>query len=134
MTYVYGPRIRAQIALHQAKPSQAILELQPVAKYDFAAGFAGIAERGEAYLMASEPEKAAMEYRKIIDHPGVDPVSPLIPLAYLGLARAESQAGLVEQSRASYEKLFEQWKEADADLPALLIARREYASLRAARR
>jgi eukaryotic-like serine/threonine-protein kinase len=134
LTYVYGPRLRAQIALDQAKPQQAIAELQTAAPYDFAAGFATIAERGQAYLMANEPEQAATEYQKIVDHPGVDPASPLIPLAYLGLARAESKAGLVEQSRATYEKLFEQWKEADPDLPVLLIARREYASLGAAHR
>jgi hypothetical protein len=59
-----------------------------------------IAERGEAYLMAKQPEKAAVEYRKILDHPGVDPVSPLFPLAWLGLARAEFQAGHIDQSKA----------------------------------
>jgi tetratricopeptide (TPR) repeat protein len=129
LTYVYGPRIRAGIALNQEKPLQAIAELAPASEYDFAAGFAAIFERGEAYLRSGQPEKAAVEFGKIIEHPGVDPVSPLIPLAWLGLARAEMQAGHVDQSRADYGKLFEQWKGADADLPVLLTARREYASL-----
>ena len=133
MTYVYGPRIRAAIALDQAKPLEAIAELQPVTAYDFAAGFEAIAERGEAYLMAKEPEKAAMEYRKILEHPGVDPVSGLRPLARAGLARAEVQAGNIDQGKADYEELFRQWSGADPDLPALLAARKEYASLSAKR-
>lgn len=129
MRYVYGPRIRAAIALDQAKPQEAIAELQPAAEYDFAAGFDAIAERGEAFLMAKEPEKAAMEYRKILDRPGVDPVSILRPLARAGLARAESQAGHVDQAKADYEELFRLWDGADPNLPVLLTARKEYASL-----
>jgi tetratricopeptide (TPR) repeat protein len=122
MTYVYGPQARAAIALNQAKPLQAVVELEPVAEYDYAAGFAVVTERAEAYLMAKQPEKAAFEYRKILDHPGVDPVSPLFPLARLGLARSESQMGDVDRSGA------------DVDLPILMTARREYAGLIAARR
>jgi len=74
-----------------------------------------------------------IEYQKILDHPGVDPVSPLFPLALLGKARAESQAGRVAESRADYEELFAQWRDADADLPVLQDARREYGLLGAAR-
>lgn len=134
MTYVYGPRIRAAIALHQAKPLGAIAELQPVAEYDFADGFGAIAERGESYLMAKEPEKAAIEFKRILDHPGIDPVSVLRPLAEVDLARAESQAGQIDQSKADYEAFFHQWSGADPDLPLLLAARKEYAALSSARR
>jgi tetratricopeptide (TPR) repeat protein len=133
MTYVHGPRIRAEIALNAGKPLQAIEELQPALDYDFAEGFGIMAERGEAYMKAKQPEKAMIEYQKILDHPGVDPVSPLFPLALLGKARAESQAGRVAESRADYEKLFAQWRDADADLPVLQDARREYGLLGAAR-
>jgi tetratricopeptide (TPR) repeat protein len=126
MTYVYQPQTRAATALNQKKPQQAIQGLQPAADYDFAAGFALITERADAYRMAGQPEKAAIEYRKILDHAGVDPVSALFPLAWLGLARAESQMGHIEQSRADYEKLFGLWSQADADLPLLVAARREY--------
>jgi len=132
MTYVDGPRIRAQIALNQGKAQQAIAELEPALDYEFAAGFAIVAQRGEAYLKAKQPEKAAVEYQKILDRPGVDPVSPLFPLALLGKARAESQGGQIGQSEGDYERLFALWKDADADLPVLLIARREHASLGAA--
>jgi DNA-binding winged helix-turn-helix (wHTH) protein/tetratricopeptide (TPR) repeat protein len=131
LTYVDGPRIRAEIALYAYNPQEAITDLQPALEYDFAGGFATIAERGEAYLKTKEPEKAAAEYRKILDRPGVDPVSPLYPLARLGEARAEAQAGNVAQSKADYEALFAEWKGADADLPVLVTARREYAELSA---
>jgi len=53
----------------------------------------------------------------------------LFPLAYLGLARADSQAGRINESRTDYENMFALWKNADSDLPALQVARREYASL-----
>jgi eukaryotic-like serine/threonine-protein kinase len=134
VTYLYGPRIRAEIALEEAKPVEAIADLGPAADYDLAGGFTVITERGEAYLRANEPDKAAAEYKKILDHGGVDPVSPLRPLARLELARAESQAGHTRESQEDYEKLFDQWKEADADLPVLLTARKEYAALSGARR
>jgi tetratricopeptide (TPR) repeat protein len=132
MTYVYAPGIRGAIALSAGKSAQAITELQPALGYDYAAGFAIIAERGEAYLRAKQPEKAAVEFRKILDHPGVDPVSSLYTLAWLELARAEAQAGHAKESRADYENFFAQWKQADETLPTLQIARREYAALSSA--
>jgi DNA-binding winged helix-turn-helix (wHTH) protein/tetratricopeptide (TPR) repeat protein len=129
MTYVYAPGVRGAIALSEGKAAEAIADLQPALGYDYAVGFANIAERGEAYLRAKQPEQAAGEFHKILDHPGVDPVSPLYPLAWLGLARAEAQAGHTQESRADYENFFGQWKQADEDLPIFLIAHREYAAL-----
>jgi eukaryotic-like serine/threonine-protein kinase len=128
-TYIYAPRVRAEIALEQSKPLDAIAALEPAADYDLAGGLTVMSERGEAYLRAKQPAQAATEYRKILSHQGVDPVSPLLPLAELGLARAEAQAGHTRESTADYEKLFAQWKEADVDLPVLLSARKEYAAL-----
>ena len=63
----------------------------------------------------------------------MDGTSPLYPLAYLGLARALHSLGRLAESRASYEKLFAFWKNADDDLPALTDARREYAGIPAVR-
>ena len=75
------------------------------------------------------PGLAAIEFRKIIEHPGMDPLSFNIPLAHLGLARALGMQGDSAGSRGEYEKLFAFWKDADADLPVLLDAKREYAKL-----
>jgi tetratricopeptide (TPR) repeat protein len=132
MTYVYGPGVGGAIALSEGNPPQAIAELQPALDYDYAVGFAIIAERGEAYLRAKRPEDAAIEFRKILDHPGVDPVSSLYTLAWLGLGRAEAQAGRAKESRADYENFFAQWKQGDENLPILQVARREYAALSSA--
>jgi len=44
---------------------------------------------------------------------------------------AVSAQGKLPESRAAYDKLFAFWKNADADLPVLLDARREYAQLTA---
>ena len=44
--------------------------------------------RGRAYLAARQPDLAAIEFHKIVDHPTLDPLSHDLPLAHLGLARA----------------------------------------------
>jgi hypothetical protein len=110
---------------------EALEELQTVDDAEAPDGYSTTIERADAYLMAKRPTQAVDEYRRILDNPGVDPLSPLIPLAYLGLARAESQAGLIRKSKADYEALFSEWRQADGDLPVLLIARREYRALTA---
>jgi tetratricopeptide (TPR) repeat protein len=134
MTYAYLPRLRAEIALHQAKPLEAIAALKPAAPYELAGGLIAFAQRGEAYRRAGQAEKAADEYKNILAHQGVDPLSPLFPLAHLWLGRNSAQAGHVQASRSEYEKLFALWKDADKDLPVLLAARREYAALPGAHR
>jgi eukaryotic-like serine/threonine-protein kinase len=129
MTYEYAPRLRAEIALHRAKPLDAVAALEPAAPYELAGGLSAFAQRGEAYRRAGQAQNAAAEYRDILAHRGVDPISPLFPLAHLWLGRADAQAGHVQESRSEYEKLFVLWKDADRDLPVLLAARREYAAL-----
>ena len=126
---VYAPRLRAAIALDRSKPMDAVAALDPVQPYDFAAGFSVPTQRGEAYLRAGQADKAKAEYAKILAHQGVDPVSPLFPLAHLGLARARAAGGDRTGSKAEYEAFFESWKNADVDIPALKQARAEYAKL-----
>jgi hypothetical protein len=50
----------------------------------------------------------------------------LSPLAHLGLARASALTGDAARSRQAYEDFFAMWKEADAELPILRAAKREY--------
>jgi hypothetical protein len=73
---------------------------------------------------------AAAEYQKILANRGIDPVSPLYPLAHLGLARAYALQNNQAGSRGEYEKFFDMWKDADADVPVLKQARIEYARLK----
>ncbi len=127
--YVYAPRLHAQVALQRNKPLDAIAAMEPTTRYELAGGLTTFAQRGEAYRRAGQTENAANEYRALLAHRGVDPLSPLFPLAHLGLARAAAYAGNMQDGRLEYEKFFAVWKDADKDLPVLMAARREYAAL-----
>ena len=122
------PETRAAIALGQGKPNEAIAALQPAVSHELR-DFWVNSFLGQAYLETNAPDKAAFEYRKILANRGVDGISPLYPLAYLGLARALRMQGKIQDSKAAYESLFAFWKDADKDLPVLVDARREYAGL-----
>ncbi len=122
------PLLQASVAIYRKKAGEAVKLLEPTQVYelrDYIIPFL----RGRAYLDAKIPERAVTEYRAITDNPGIDPVSPMYPLAYLGLARAYCLEGKRAESRTAYERFFDLWKEADANLPVLQEARREYAKL-----
>jgi hypothetical protein len=74
--------------------------------------------------------EAAAEFQKILDHRGYAPLSPLYPLAHLGLARAAALTGDRAKSQKAWEDFFAVWKEADEELPILRAARREHEQLR----
>jgi len=82
--------------------------------------------RGQAYLKLSKGAEAAAEFRKILEHRGWDPLSPLYPHAHLGIARALALSGDTSKSRKTYEDFFALWKDADPDLAALIEAKKEY--------
>ena len=54
---------------------------------------------------------------------------PEYPAAYVGLARAAAATGNVEKAVKTYEAFFAFWKNADEDVPLLLQARKEHATL-----
>ena len=95
-------------------------------------GFAPAYCRGELDLARRKGVEAATEFQKILDHRGWDPLSVEYPAAYLGLARAIALTGDLAKSRQAYQDLFAVWKDADADLPVLAEARREYEKVRLA--
>jgi tetratricopeptide (TPR) repeat protein len=131
---VYAPAIRATIEIRRNNPARA-LELLKAAEGCEMGGLPGGSDfwinhlRGEALLAAREAAAAAAEYRKILDRRGVNPTSPLYPLAHLGLARAMALAGDSAGSRRAYQDFFAMWKDADPDLPVLQQAKAEYAKL-----
>jgi eukaryotic-like serine/threonine-protein kinase len=128
---VLAPTTRAAAALRQGRGDAALQALEPAARAETGsmAGLVPIYLRAEALMLTGAFEAAAGEYGRILQHRGVDPFAPMIPLAHLGIARAKARAGDTSGSRASYETLFEIWARADADLPALAAARAEYARL-----
>lgn len=52
-------------------------------------------------------------------------MSPLYPLAYLGLARAWNIAGDKSESRKARNDFLNAWRDADPDLPILIGAKRD---------
>jgi eukaryotic-like serine/threonine-protein kinase len=85
--------------------------------------------RGKVYLQLKDGQKAAAEFQKILDHPGVRPLAIERALAHLYLGRAHALAGKSEEARKAYEAFFALWKHADSDIPILPEARAEYARL-----
>jgi hypothetical protein len=95
--------------------------------------------RGEAYLAIDDGGKAAPEFRKFIDHPGMLANCPLAALARLGVARAnaleaknstgaDGDAARV-RALAAYKDFLTLWKDADSDIPIYKQAKAEYAKL-----
>ena len=125
------PIVRALVALRRNEPDQAIEYLKEVAPYKGGhAAFWPSYIRGQAYLRLHRSNEAAAEFQTILDHRGWEPLSPMYPVAHLGLARALSLAGDKSGSRKSYEDFFAVWKDADSDLPIMVEAKKEYGSLR----
>lgn len=129
MEYVDLPRVRAALALRRGKPLEALQALDPASPYELA-DYDVLAEAATAYQQAGQPERARLEYRKILAHRGLDPVSILYPLAHLGMARAYAMDKNDVTSRIEYENFFDLWKDADANLPVLTQARIEYSHLK----
>src|SRR4030095_419325 len=113
------------------KPDKAIERLRAAANYQFSqpARLANYV-RGLSYLDNKSGAEAVAEFQKIIDHRGLQPLSSLHPLSYLGLARAYTLTQNVPEAR-KYEEFLKIWKDADPDIPLLVQARREYAKLAA---
>ena len=130
VTYIYLPRLQAEIDLQRGKALDAIAALDTTTPYELAGGFTIANQRGRAYLLSGQDDGAIGEYKKILDHRGVDPISPLFPLAHLRLARIYKKAQRLTESRSEYETFFSMWNDADKTLPLLQDARREYDALK----
>jgi len=57
-------------------------------------------------------------------------MSPLFPLAQLGLARAAIFQNDTPKARKAYEDFFALWKDADPDIPVLIEAKKEYEKIK----
>jgi predicted Zn-dependent protease len=123
---IWIPSIRAAIELQRGNAALAIEQLQPVSRYEGAAEFWPQYLRGVSYVKLRRGAEAAAEFQKILDHRGQAALSPLYPLAYLGLARAEDLAGDTAKSIKARDDFFSAWKDADPDVPILIDAKKEF--------
>jgi len=133
----YLPLIRASVELAHKNPAAALTDLQSVS---FELGDALRDQgantvlypaylRGETYLALRQGKEAAGEFQKLSDHRSIVLDSPLGALAHLGLGRAYVLEGDTSKARAAYQDFFALWKDGDPDIPVLLQAKAEYASL-----
>lgn len=129
---VFSPMIQTVMAeSRRLTPADVTDMMRAALPYEFGqvADLLPVYIRGRAYLTSNSGADAAREFQKILDHRGVDPLSPYVSLAYLGLARAENLMGKKIDSLKAYEHFLELWKNADSDIPILRMARREYLAL-----
>jgi serine/threonine protein kinase/Flp pilus assembly protein TadD len=134
LKFYWLPTIDAAIEISKNNPSQAILDLEATMPYELGGPlmFAYLYPswiRGQAYLAANNGTAAAVEFKKLIDHPGIALNQPIASLAHLQLGRAHALAGDAAQARAAYQDFFMLWKDADPDIPILTAAKGEYAKL-----
>jgi tetratricopeptide (TPR) repeat protein len=138
--FMYLPTLRALFALHLGDAAAAIQALQTASRYDLALGGVGfigrfgglypIYVRGQAYLAAQQPARAAAEFQRILDHRSITLVDPMDALARLQLGRALVASGDTAKAKTAYQELLELWKDADEQIPMLRHARAEYDRLR----
>lgn len=121
----------AAIAARRGRSKEALAQLAPLAPFDFAFlyEYVPLFERAQAHFVAGNWSLAASAYERLVQQhlPGTE--EKLLPLAELGLARARARLGDIDGSRRAYERLFHRWRDADADLPLVLLARSEYHAL-----
>jgi eukaryotic-like serine/threonine-protein kinase len=122
---MYAPMVRGALAA-QRSPSAADVTATTSAGLPYELGQDASLElpylRGLAYLAARTPDLALVEFQKLIDHVGVDPVSPLYAMAYLGVARANAAMGRHDESEKAYAVLRGLWANADRDAPIVRAA------------
>jgi tetratricopeptide (TPR) repeat protein len=134
------PTIEAAIEIDRNNPAGALGQLRPAMPYElgqpppFQPMLLGPIYpaylRGQALLIERQGGAAAVEFRKLIDHPGVVMNYPLAALARLGLARSYALQNDSANARASYGEFFALWRDADPGIPVFQQAKAEYLRLK----
>jgi len=129
------PTIQAAIELKKNNAPQALVDLEAAAPYEQGTSGVNLNSlypayiRGEAHLAALNGAAAAVEYQKLIDHPGFVGNYLTGALAHLQLGRAYAMQGDTAKAKSAYQDFFALWKDADPDIPILKQAKAEYAKL-----
>jgi eukaryotic-like serine/threonine-protein kinase len=128
---VWLPEIQATIELERGNPIRAVELLALATPYEsgWFDKYLAAYLRGLAYLAAHRGQEAAGEFQKILDHRGLIENSLIGALARLQVGRAYVLQGETVKARAAYQDFFALWKDADPDIPLLIVAKSEYAKL-----
>ena len=126
---VFIPLAKAFVALSAGQPREAIDDAEPAKSFDLI--YPGAYVQGLAYLQLHDAGQAANAFRRATQSPGgnLQATAPFYAQAQLGLARAYAMGGDKADAKKAYEAFFTTWKNADADLPMLVAAKKEYAAL-----
>jgi class 3 adenylate cyclase/tetratricopeptide (TPR) repeat protein len=123
------PESRAALALAAHQPQAALHELEGSKVYNLVSIEAYL--EGLAYLDLHDGSNAIAAFQRATKYKGNAVVQGLQDYGQglLGLARAYTMTGDKNSAKKTYAQLLDLWKEADADLPQLLAAKKEYAAL-----
>jgi eukaryotic-like serine/threonine-protein kinase len=126
---VYVPLGKAFVALAAGQARAALDDAEPARAYYRI--FPGAYLQGMAYLQLHDPTRAVNAFQNATLSPGgnLQTTTLFYAQAQLGLARAHAMSGDKAAAKKAYEAFFTTWKNADADLPLLLAAKKEYAAL-----
>jgi len=132
---VWIPLARAFTEIRRDNGSKAVALLEGARAYELGRGpnscdYWPVYVRAEAFLKAHDGASAVAEYQKILDHQGVEAVSPLYALAHLGLGRAYVLQGDSAKARTAYQDFLAAMKDAAPDIPILKEAKAEYEKLK----
>jgi len=127
---VYGPLSKGYVALAAGRSQEAIDAAEPAKPYN--ANYPASYLQGLAYLQLHDAGHALGAFQAAARaNAGTLNISaaPYLAQLQLGFARAYAMAGDKPNAKKSYEAFFTTWKDADTDLPQLVAAKKEYASL-----
>jgi len=125
------PTIKAAIELRKGNSSQAIVDLESAIPYELTQGgnLDPAYERCQAYLLAHNGTAAVVEFRKLLDHPGIVQNDVTGAIAHLKIGHAYALSGDSFRAKAAYRDFLTLWRDADPDVPILKEAKAEYAKL-----
>jgi eukaryotic-like serine/threonine-protein kinase len=131
LTAVDVPEIRAaaQLANGHAEDALNILESGKAFEFGWHAKLLPNYLRGVVLIQLRKGAEAEIEFKRVLEHKGIEPTSIICHLSQLGLARAYSLQSQTANARKSYETFVTLWKDADPDIPVLKQAKAEYAKL-----
>ncbi|HLG96963.1 MAG TPA: protein kinase [Bryobacteraceae bacterium] len=135
----YVPTLRALAALDRNDPRKAIDLLEgnrtyefgipPLAFVHFYGNMYPIYVRGLAYLALHRDREAAVEFGRLLAHPGLWVGDPVESATRRQIARALDLSGDKTKARSAYQEFLLLWTDADPTIPILKQAKVEYAKL-----